>query len=67
MNPHTYGQLNFDKGAETAQWWWWWWWGAAFTTNGAVSTGSYHVEECELIHSYFPVQSSILNGIRNST
>jgi hypothetical protein len=25
----------------------------AFSTNGAGTTGGYHVEECELIHSYF--------------
>jgi hypothetical protein len=24
----------------------------AFSTNGAGTTGSYHLEECELIHSY---------------
>jgi hypothetical protein len=27
----------------------------AFSKNGAGTTGSYHVEECELIHSYLPV------------
>ena len=25
----------------------------AFSTNGAGTTGSYHIEECELSHSYF--------------
>ena len=30
----------------------------AFSTNGAGSAGSQHVEECNLIHSYLPVQSS---------
>jgi hypothetical protein len=25
----------------------------AFSTNGAGTTGSYHVEECELMYSYF--------------
>jgi hypothetical protein len=29
----------------------------AFSTNGPGTTGSYHVEECELIHSYLLVQS----------
>jgi hypothetical protein len=29
-----------------------------FSTNGAGSAGSYHVEECDLIHSYFLIQSS---------
>jgi hypothetical protein len=24
----------------------------AFLTNGACTTGGYHVEECKLIHSY---------------
>ena len=28
-----------------------------FSTNGAGTIGSYHVEECELIHSYLHVQS----------
>jgi hypothetical protein len=27
----------------------------AFLTNDAGLTGSQHVEECELIHSYLPV------------
>jgi hypothetical protein len=27
----------------------------AFSTNGAVTTGTYHVEECKLIHSYLLV------------
>ena len=41
MNPHTYGHLIFDRelklssGKKTA-----------FSTNGAGTTGSYHVEEC---------------------
>jgi hypothetical protein len=47
MNPHTYGHLNFDKGAKTIQWEK----KTAFSTNGAGTTGSNHVEECELIHS----------------
>ena len=29
----------------------------AFSTNGAGTTGSYHVEECESIYSYFFVQT----------
>jgi hypothetical protein len=45
MNPHTSGHLIFDKGAKTIQW------KKAFSTNGAGTTGGYHVEECELIHS----------------
>jgi hypothetical protein len=40
---------------------------SAFSTNGAGLTGSYHVEECKLIHSYLLVQSSSLTGLRNST
>ena len=28
----------------------------AFSTNGAGTTGGYHVEECELIHSYLLVK-----------
>ena len=34
----------------------------AFSTNGAGTTGGYHIEECKLIHSYLPVQSSSLSG-----
>jgi hypothetical protein len=34
----------------------------AFSTNGAGTTGGYHGEECELIHSYLFVQSSSLGG-----
>jgi hypothetical protein len=30
----------------------------AFSTNGAGTTGGYHVEECELIHSYLLVLRS---------
>ena len=61
MNPHTYGHLIFDKEAKTIQW------KKAFSTNGAGTTGSYHVEECELTHSYLLVQSSSLSGPKNST
>jgi hypothetical protein len=35
---------------------------AAFSTNGAGTTGGYHVEEWELIRSYLLVQSSKLSG-----
>jgi hypothetical protein len=63
MNPHTYGHLILGKGAKTIQW------GkkTAFSTKGAGTTGGYHVEECELIHSYLLVQSSNLSGSKNST
>jgi hypothetical protein len=61
-NPHTYGHLIFDKGAKTIQWK-----KTAFSTNGAGTTGSYHVEKWELIHSYLLVQSSSLSGPKNST
>jgi hypothetical protein len=62
MNPHTYGYLIFDKGAKPSS-------GkkTAFSTNGAGKTGSYHVEEFELIHSYLLVESSSLSGSKNST
>jgi hypothetical protein len=56
MNLHTYGHLIFDKGAETIQW------KKAFSTNGAGTTGGYHVEECELIHSYLLVENSSPTG-----
>jgi hypothetical protein len=62
MNPYTYGHLTFDKGAKNhpvgrgGK--------TAFSTNGAGSTGSQHVEECKKIHSYLPVQSSNLSGLR---
>jgi hypothetical protein len=39
----------------------------AFSTNGVGTTGGYHVEECELIHSYLLVQSTSLSGSKNST
>jgi hypothetical protein len=39
----------------------------AFSTNGAGTTGSYHVEECEWIHSYLLVLRANLSGSRNST
>jgi hypothetical protein len=39
----------------------------ALSTNGAGSTGSYHKEEWEFIHSYLPVQSSNPRGSKTST
>jgi hypothetical protein len=62
MNPHTYGHLIFDKGAKPSS-------GkkTAFSTNGAGTTGGYHVEEFELIHSYLLILRSNLSGSRNST
>ena len=62
MNPHTYGHLIFDKEAKTIQWK-----KTAFSKSGAGTTGGYHVEECELIHSYCLVLRSSLSGSRNST
>jgi len=41
MNPHTYGNLIFDKGAKTIQSK-----KRAFSTNGAVSTTGQDIEEC---------------------
>jgi hypothetical protein len=38
----------------------------AFSKNGPDTTGGYHVEECELIHSYLLLQSSSLSGPRPS-
>jgi hypothetical protein len=40
LNRHIYGHLNFDKGAKAFQWK-----KTAFSTNGAGTTGGYHVEE----------------------
>jgi hypothetical protein len=37
----------------------------AFSTNGAGTTGSYHVEECKLIHSYPLVQSNKSKWIKD--
>jgi hypothetical protein len=39
----------------------------AFSTNGAGTTGGYHVEEFELIHSYLIVLRSNLSGSKSST
>jgi hypothetical protein len=63
INPYTYGLLIFEKGAKTILWKK----KTAFSTNGAGSTGCQHVEECKLIHSYLPVQSSNPSGSRTST
>jgi hypothetical protein len=35
----------------------------AFSTNGAYTTGGYHAEECEFIHSYLLVLRSNLSGL----
>jgi hypothetical protein len=61
MNPHTCGHLILDKGAKTISRK-----KKAFSSNGAGSTGGYHVEEFELIYSYLLVQSSSLCGSRTS-
>ena len=37
---------------------------AAFSNSGAGTTGSYQVEECKLVQSYLPVQSSRPSGSR---
>ena len=62
MNPHTYGHLIFDKGAKPSS-------GkkTAFSTNGAGTTGGYHVEECESIHFYLLVLRSNVSGSRSCT
>jgi hypothetical protein len=62
MNLNTYGHLIFDKEAETIQW-------KKYSTfkNVVGSTGSQHMEECKLIHSYILVQSSSPIGPRTST
>jgi hypothetical protein len=62
VNPHIYGtwsltrELKLSSGNKIA-----------FSTNGACTTGCYHVEECELIHSYLLVLRSNLSGLGNST
>ena len=62
MNAHTYGHLIFDKGAKTIK-------GKkdSIFNKWTGTTGGYHVEEFELIHSYLLVQSSSLSGSKNST
>ena len=62
MNPHTYGHLIFDKGAKTIQWK-----KDSISTNGAGTTGCYHVEDFELIHYYLLILRPNLSGLRNST
>ena len=52
MNPNTYGHLIFVKGAKTIQWK-----KDSISTNADGTTCHYHVEECELIHSYRLAQS----------
>jgi hypothetical protein len=56
MNPHTYGHLIFDKGAKTIK-------GKkdSIFNKWTGTTGGYHVEEFELIHSYLLVQSPSLS------
>jgi hypothetical protein len=63
INPHTYGHLIFDKGTKTILWKK----KTAFSTNGASTTVCYHVEECELFHSYLLVLRSNLSTSTNST
>ena len=62
MNPHTYSNLIFDKGAKTIKWK-----RDSISSNGVGTIGSYHVEERELIHSHLLVLRSNLSGPRNST
>jgi hypothetical protein len=44
MNPDTNGHLTRELKPSSGK-------KTAFSANGAGTTGSYHVEECELIHS----------------
>jgi hypothetical protein len=62
INTHTYGHLIFERELKTPS-------GkkTAFSTNGAGSTGGWHVEECKSIHSYLLVQSSSPSESRTST
>jgi hypothetical protein len=62
MNPHTYGHLILDKGSKTIQWK-----KDSIFNKFAGTTGGYHVEECELIHSYLLVLRSNISGSRSST
>jgi hypothetical protein len=61
MNSHTYGHLNFDKGAKPSS-------GKkrALSTTASISTGSQHVKEWKSTHSYLLVESSSTSGLRNS-
>ena len=63
MNPDIYGHLIVDKRAKTIQWKK----KTAFSINGAGTTGSFHREDIELIHSYLLVLRSNLSGLKNST
>jgi hypothetical protein len=56
MNPHTYVHLILTRELKPSS-------GRkkAFSTNGVGTTGGYHVEECELNHSYLPVLRSNLS------
>jgi hypothetical protein len=54
--------LIFDKGAKTIQWK-----KDSIFNKWCSTTGSYHVGEWELIHSYLLVLRSNLSGSRNST
>jgi hypothetical protein len=54
MNPYTCGHLIFDKEK-------------AFSTYGAGSISSQHVEECKFIHSYLLVHRSSPSGSSMST
>jgi hypothetical protein len=58
MNPHTYGYLVFDKEAKTIQWK-----KDNIFTNDSGSTGSQHVEECKLIHSYLKLKSKWIKDL----
>jgi hypothetical protein len=60
LNLLTYGHLIFNKGAIPIQW------KKAFSTKGTGTPGRYHVEECELIHSFLLVLRSNLSVPRNS-
>ena len=62
MNLHTSGHLIFDKGSKPIQLEK----KTAFSTNGAGSTGSYHVEVGKWIHSYLLVQSLCPSGSRTA-
>jgi hypothetical protein len=62
MNPHTYGHLIFDKELKPSSEK-----NTAFSTNVAGTSGGYHIEEWESIHSYLLVQSSSLSGSKTST
>ena len=62
MNPHTSGHLIFDKEAKTIHWK-----KDSILTNVAGPTGSYHVEEFDLIHSHLLVKTSSQTESKIST